>query len=177
MIHLSYTSFLNTSRKNFFFGKITGWLLQVVVFGCFGWLQVWLVVKDVLGLEDVLENTFLSPWPWPRSLTSSKIVLPSARGQHYFVTVEILKFSIFNYNSVKTPETSRKICEHLFCFSQLEYWRSQGKQGPGPLPNRNFANDKNVAKKLIVSSVSISFQHFSLTTVTSNIGGQVNVKR
>ena len=25
------------------------------------------VVEDVLGLEDVLEDTFSSPWPWPRS--------------------------------------------------------------------------------------------------------------
>ena len=28
------------------------------------------VLKDVLGLNDVLEDTFLSPWPWPRSLKS-----------------------------------------------------------------------------------------------------------
>ena len=26
-----------------------------------------------------------SPWPWPRSLKSSKIVLPSARGQHFLL--------------------------------------------------------------------------------------------
>ena len=26
-----------------------------------------------------------SPWPWPRSLKSSKIALSSARGQHYFL--------------------------------------------------------------------------------------------
>ena len=36
----------------------------------------------------------------------------------------------------KTPETSWKICEHLFCFPQLEHRRSQGGEGPGtpPLP-------------------------------------------
>ena len=39
------------------------------------------VLEDVLGLED----TFWSPWPWPRSLKTSKIVLSSARGQHYFL--------------------------------------------------------------------------------------------
>ena len=33
---------------------------------------------EVLGLEAS------SPWPWPRSLRSSKIALSSARGQHYF---------------------------------------------------------------------------------------------
>ena len=37
-----------------------------------------------LGLEAS------SPWPWPRSLRSSKIALSSARGQHYLLTVEIL---------------------------------------------------------------------------------------
>ena len=43
------------------------------------------VLEDVLGLEDVLEDTFSSPWPWPRSLRSSKIALSSARGQQYFL--------------------------------------------------------------------------------------------
>ena len=70
---------------------------------------------------------------------------------------ELLKFRW------KTPETSRKICEHLFCFPQLEYRRRQGEGGRLPFPNCNFTNDKNVTKKPIVSSVS--FQHFSLTTV------------
>ena len=32
----------------------------------------------------------------------------------------------------KTPETSRKICEHLFCFPHLEHRRSQGGGGKGP---------------------------------------------
>ena len=46
------------------------------------------VLEDVLGLEDVFENTFSSPWPWPRSLKSSKIALSSARGQHFFLNVK-----------------------------------------------------------------------------------------
>ena len=33
------------------------------------------VLKDVLGLEDVLEGTFSSPWPWPRR--SSPLALAS----------------------------------------------------------------------------------------------------
>ena len=41
------------------------------------------VLEDVLGLRDILEDTFWSPWP--RSLRSSKIALSSARGQHYFL--------------------------------------------------------------------------------------------
>ena len=43
------------------------------------------VFEDVLGLDDVLEDTFWSPWPWPRGLKSSKIGLSSTRGQHYFL--------------------------------------------------------------------------------------------
>ena len=52
------------------------------------------VLEDVLGLEDVLEDRFWSPWPWPRrsspwpwprGLKSSKIGLSSARGQHFFL--------------------------------------------------------------------------------------------
>ena len=44
------------------------------------------VLEDVLGLEEVLEDTFWRPWPWPwpRSLKSSKIAPSSSRGQHYF---------------------------------------------------------------------------------------------
>ena len=47
-------------------------------------------LENVLGLED----TFWSPWPWPRrsnfwpwprSLKSSEIALSSAREQHYFL--------------------------------------------------------------------------------------------
>ena len=34
----------------------------------------------------------------------------------------------------KTPETSRKICEHLFCLPHLEHRRRQGEGGQGPLP-------------------------------------------
>ena len=56
------------------------------------------VLEDVLGLQDVLENTIWSrwlwprrssPWPWPRSLKSTKIALSSARWQHYFWIVKI----------------------------------------------------------------------------------------
>ena len=64
---------------------------------------------QVLGLEALGPQKLPCPW-----LEDSAI----------FLTVEI-----FNYNSVKTSKTSRKICEHLFCFSQLEHWRSQGEAG------------------------------------------------
>ena len=68
------------------------------------------VLEDVLGLEDFLKNTFSSPWPW--SLKSSKIALSSARGQHYFWTVEI------------SMENARNLAENLqrpfFWFPQVE---------------------------------------------------------
>ena len=64
----------------------------------------------------------------------------------------------------KTPETSQKICEHLFCFLPLEHRCSQegGDQGARPRPIEISP------KTPIVSSVSVSFQHFSLTTLTNN---------
>ena len=108
---------------------------------------------EVLGLGLGLEAS--SPWPWPRSLQ----VLENCPvlGSRTALFFEPLKFRW------KTPETSRKICEHLFCFPQLEHRRRQGEGGRPP--NCNFTNDKNVTKKPIVSSVTVSFQHFSLTTV------------
>ena len=67
----------------------------------------------------------------------------------------------------KTPETLQKIREDLFCFPHLEQRRCQGEGGWGstPLPNWNFTNDKTETKKPVVSSVSVSFYHFSLTKV------------
>ena len=117
------------------------------------------VLKDVLGLEDVLEDTF---WcPWPRSLKSLAVaskpqVLENCPvlGSRTALFFKQLKFRW------KTPETSRKICEHVFCFPHLEHRRTQG-EGVGPPPRHwNFTNDKNMTKKPIVSSVSDSFLAF-----------------
>ena len=36
-----------------------------------------------------------------------------------------------------------------------------GAKGPGPPPNSNATNDKNVTKKTIVSSVLVSFSTFA----------------
>ena len=75
------------------------------------------VLEDVLGLEDVLENTFWnpwpwrsSPWPWPRSLKSSKIALSSARGLHNFLN---LKNFVVRLKNV---------------FDDLSFWRSPEKK-------------------------------------------------
>ena len=80
-------------------------------------------------LEDVLKDTFWSPWPWPRrsspwprprSLKPSKIALSSARGQHYFL------------NRLIILENARNLAENLkrpFLFSSFgdrlkkRFWR------------------------------------------------------
>ena len=100
------------------------------------------VLEDILGLEDVLEDTFWSPWPWLcpwslKSLASKPQVLENcpvlrSRTALFF---EQLKFRW------KTPKTLRKFCEHLFCFPHLEHRRRQEKGGRGP-PNWNFTNAK-----------------------------------
>ena len=65
------------------------------------------VLEDVLGFEDVLEDTFWSPWP--RGLKSSKIGLFSARGQHFFL------------NRWSFVDRLKKILEGVF------YWRKTEK--------------------------------------------------
>ena len=117
------------------------------------------------------------PWPWPRrswilksltlatkvkflALASKPQVLKNSPvlGSRTALFFEQLKFRW------KTPETSRKIFEHLFCFPHLEHRRTQGRgeggQGARVPLNENFTNDKNLTKKPIVSSVSVSFLAF-----------------
>ena len=74
---------------------------------------------------------------WPREHILKSLALASkpqvlencpVLGSRTALFVEPLKFRW------KTPETSRKICEHLFCFPHLEHRRRQGKGGQGPLP-------------------------------------------
>ena len=87
------------------------------------------VLKDVLGLEDVLEDTFWCPWlwrrrssPWPWSLKSSKIALSSSQGQHNFLScykfVERLKNFFEN-------GFFREIAKNLFW--RPFFWRSPEK--------------------------------------------------
>ena len=77
--------------------------------------------------------------PWPRgrprghilkslALASKPQVLENCivLGSRTALFLEQLKF---RWN---TPETSRKICEHLFCFPQLEHRRRQGVGGRPP---------------------------------------------
>ena len=55
---------------------------------------------NVLGIEAS------SPWPWPRSLRSSKIALSSARGQHYFLN---------RWNFVGKRQKPRRKFANTFC--------------------------------------------------------------
>ena len=85
------------------------------------------ILLDCVGLfirGGVLEDTFgspwarrSSPWPWPRSLKSSKIALSSDRGQHYFLNclnfVNRLKSFLENFFSGDRLEN---FFEDLFIF-------------------------------------------------------------
>ena len=94
-------------------------------------------------------SRFLQRWssrgrPWPRgrprlhilkslALASKPQVLENCPilGSRTALFFEPLKFRW------KTPETSRKICRHLFCFPQLEHRRRQG-EGGRPSPQLKF---------------------------------------
>ena len=107
---------------------------------------------EVLGLSLGLEAS--SPWPWPRSLRSSKITLSSAWGQHYFLN---------RWNFVGKRQKPRgNFCKCLFCFPQLERRLSQA--GLPPLPNWNFTNDKNVKKAYCFFSFSLFLAFFAYTS-------------
>ena len=78
--------------------------------------------------------------PWPRGHLLKSLALASkpqvlenwpVLGSRTALFFKQLKFRW------KAPETSRKICEHFFCFPHLEHRRSQGEDGRGsaPFPN------------------------------------------
>ena len=76
------------------------------------------VLEDVLGLEDTFWSPWpwprrSSPWPWPRGLKSSKIGLSSVRGQHYFL------------NCQNVVERLKNFLENVFLWRSLEkfLWR------------------------------------------------------
>ena len=80
---------------------------------------------EVLSLE--------TSCPWPRNLKSLALaskpqVLENCPvlGSRTALFFEQLKFRW------KTPETSREICEHLFCFPYLEHRRRQGEGQGSP---------------------------------------------
>ena len=88
------------------------------------------VLEDVLGLEDVLEDRFWSPWPWPRDLKSSKIGLSSTRGQHYISGM--LKFcgaveKFFGKRFLVEIAWKIFVKTFLFFFLFFIFWRSPEK--------------------------------------------------
>ena len=109
------------------------------------------VLEDILGLKDVLEDTFWSPWLWPQSFRSSKIACPALRSRTALF-FDPLKFCW------KTPETSRKICKYLFCFAQLEHRLSQA----GLPPIEISPMTKMWQKKLLFLQFQFLFSAFRL---------------
>ena len=89
------------------------------------------------GLTHRRQRWSLRRRPWPRGLPRGHILKALASkpqvlencpvlGSRTALFFEQLKFCW------KTPETSRKICEHLFCFPHLEHKRRQGEGAEGP---------------------------------------------
>ena len=77
--------------------------------------------------EHILKSLALASKPQVLGLEASsprKLPCPRLEDSTIF---EQLKFRW------KTPETSHKICEHLFCFPHLEHKRRQGEGGRVPL--------------------------------------------
>ena len=120
------------------------------------------VHEDVLGLEDTFWN------PWPRCLKSSALAskpqvlencpVLDSRTALFF---EQLKFRW------KTPETSRKVCEHLFCFSYLEHRRRQEEGGQGSLPNEISPMTKMWQKSLLFLQFQFLFSIFRWQQITN----------
>ena len=120
------------------------------------------VLEDVLGLEDVLEDTFWSPWPWPwprrsspwpwpwpRSLKSSKIALSSARGQHYFLN---------SWNFVGKRQKPRgKFASTFFVFLTWSIDVAKGRMAGGPPPSQLKFHQWQKCDKKAYSSFSFSF--------------------
>ena len=70
----------------------------------------------------------------------------------------------------KTPETSQKICEHLFCFPHLEHRRSQGEGGRGSAPSPIEISPMTKCDKKAYSFFSFSFflAFFAYNSITNN---------
>ena len=119
----------------------------------------------------VLEDTFWSPWPWPRrsspwpwprSLKSSKIALSSARGQHYFLN---------SWNFVgKRQKPRRKFACTFFVFLSWSIGVAKGRgTGGQPPPQLKFHQWQNCDKKAC-SFFSFSFfiAFFAYNGITNN---------
>ena len=105
------------------------------------------VLEDVLGFEDVFENTFWRPWPWPWSLKSSKIALSSARGQHYFLN---------SWNFVEKHLKPRG--NFATTFFVFVYWSiGVAKRGQGARPTQSKFHQWQKCDKIVYCFFSFTF--------------------
>ena len=88
---------------------------------------------QVLGLEAS------SPWPWPRSLRSSKIALSSAWGQNYF-------FNRWNF-VVKHQKPGGKFANTFFVFLNWSIGIARVRQGAWAPPQPKFRQWQKCDKK------------------------------
>ena len=109
---------------------------------------------QVLGLGLVAS----SPWPWPRSLKSSKIALSSARGQHYFLN---------SWNFVGKRQKPRgKFANTFFVF--LNWSIGVGKRREAAPPNYNLFKMTKMWQKAYCSfSFSFFLAFFADDNITS----------
>ena len=119
----------------------------------------------------VLEDTFWSPWPWPRrsspwpwprSLKSSKIALSSARGQHYFLS---------SWNFVgKRQKPRRKFASTFFVFLSWSMGVAKGRRTGGPPPPQLKFHQWQKCDKKAYSFFSFSFflAFFAYNSITNN---------
>ena len=95
---------------------------------------------QVLGLG--LEAS--SPWPWPQSLRSSKVALPSARRQHYFL-------NRWNFVGIR-QKPHGKFANTFFVFRNWSIGLAKRAS-----PQLKFHQWQKCDKNPIVSSFSVSF--------------------
>ena len=90
------------------------------------------VLEDVLGLEDVVEDTIWSPWPWPRRSSPRKLACPQLEDSTIFWNVKIL-WSAWKivWKTFFSGDRLKNFCEDLFFFF---FWRALALCVLGPWP-------------------------------------------
>ena len=119
-----------------------------------------LVSRTLFEVLDV--GLEASPWPWPRSLKSSKIALSSARGQHYFLN---------SWNFVgKRQKFCGKFASTFFVFLTCSIGVAKGREaGRPPPPQLKFYQWQKCDKKAYCSfSISFFLAFFTYNSIPNN---------